>query len=236
MIQNRPDLVFAAVLVLPLMVVPLSAFATKGEVCWNRSAVWGWENTTTVDVERCILAGANPNTRDNWGWTPLHATAGLGQVGSVRVLVAAGADPNARDSVFGFTPLHAAVEQGQTEVVRLLVAAGADLNARGGMFEFTPLHMAARYGRTEIARLLIEAGADPTAFARTGFTPLHIAVDHDHEEFVRMFIETGIDPNAHDSASGFTPLALARIRRHFDIWLILREAAAALDRERARFD
>ena len=94
----------------------------------------------------------------------------------------------------------------------------------------------ARYGRTEIARLLIEAGADPTAFARTGFTPLHVAVDNDHEEFVRLLIETGVDPDAHDSASGFTPLALARIRQHFDIWWFLREAAAALDRKRTHLD
>ena len=236
MTQDRPGLVFAAVLALPMTVVPLSVFAAQGDICWNRSAVWGWENAKAVDVERCILAGADPNSHDNWGWTPLHATAGLGQLDTVRVLVDAGADLDAPDKAFGFTPLHAAVEQGQTEVVRLLVAAGADLDARGGVFEFTPLHMAARYGRTEIARLLIEAGADPTAFARTGFTPLHVAVDHDHEEFVRLLIETGVDPDAHDSASGFTPLALARIRQHFDIWWFLREAAAALDRKRTHLD
>ena len=226
MTRSGCNIVIAVVLALTLMAAPLILSAAGRQGCWGSSTAWGWKNAKTVDVEQCILAGADPNTRDSWGWTPLHATAGFGQLGSVRVLVDAGADLDAQDSAFGFTPLHAAVEQGQTEVVRLLVDAGADLDARGGVFEYTPLHMAAKLGRTESARLLIEAGADLKALARTGFTPLHVAVDYDHEALVHLFIEAGVDPNAGDNASGFSPLALARIRRHYTIWQILREAAA----------
>lgn len=43
-------------------------------------------------------------------------------------LLAAGADPDARDSR-GYTPLHTAAEQDAAEVVRLLAKAGADLSA-----------------------------------------------------------------------------------------------------------
>ena len=45
------------------------------------------------------------------------------------MLVAAGADPNARD-YRDRTPLHSVVKEDNVEVVRALLAAGADVNAK----------------------------------------------------------------------------------------------------------
>ncbi|MFO1340529.1 MAG: DUF6438 domain-containing protein [Burkholderiaceae bacterium] len=87
----------------------------------------------------------------------------------VRQLVAAGADPNARDKE-GNVPLH---EAGDPDVVRALVAEGADPNARNERGE-TPL-FSQRY--SDVAMALIAAGADVNATDLEGNSPLDTAFE-----------------------------------------------------------
>ena len=107
----------------------------------------------------------------------------------LRVLLAAGADPNAaaRD---GSTPLMMAAGLGYRsyqphtprgrrsppveEAVRVLVEAGADVNARNEA-DFTALHAATFRGLNEVVRYLVEQGADVDARDFRGRTPFRIA-------------------------------------------------------------
>ena len=57
--------------------------------------------------------------------TPLHDAAFKGHAAVVSALLAAGADPNARNSN-GFTPLRVAATLGHAAIVSALRAAGAD--------------------------------------------------------------------------------------------------------------
>ena len=69
--------------------------------------------------------------------TPLHKAA-AGDLAVVEKLIAAGADPNAREK-YGNTPLHwAARHSNNSAVVEKLIAGGADPKARdiGGKFPF----------------------------------------------------------------------------------------------------
>ena len=64
------------------------------------------------------------------GYTPLHYAAREGHAECVRVLLASGANANARTRAGGATPLHRAAFTGEATCVRLLLDGGADPCAR----------------------------------------------------------------------------------------------------------
>jgi len=115
-------------------------------------------------IRSLLDIGADVNTRDESGDTPLLMTCGSGHIDVIRLLLSRGADVNAlnRDDI---APLHLVCRYGRhTDIVRLLIDHGADVNARdkGG---FTPLQEACRFGHTDITRLLLEKG--PTSMPET---------------------------------------------------------------------
>jgi ankyrin repeat protein len=71
-------------------------------------------------IARMLLAnGADPNIREQGGYTPLHAAAQNGDQTMIRTLLYGGADLGIKSSD-GKLPLDLAVEAGHTEAVRLL--------------------------------------------------------------------------------------------------------------------
>jgi ankyrin repeat protein len=102
------------------------------------------------------------------GCESLHAAAIYGTATTVRLLLEAGAPPDARSDLFGAvgsTPLHTVAARecpDAPEKVRLLVAAGADieaLEARG----LTPLALAVLAGAPRAAGALLHLGANMNA-------------------------------------------------------------------------
>jgi ankyrin repeat protein len=79
----------------------------------------------------------------------------------VRLLVEAGADPDARQSGEE-TPLHWAASSDDAHVAAALIDSGADVNAPDGSIG-TPLANAVGYGCWEVARLLVARGASVDA-------------------------------------------------------------------------
>jgi len=83
----------------------------------------------TTDVEKLLANGAEVNSMDKEGRTPLHHVAFLGHIETAKVLIDHGANVNAMDDE-GETPLHLAAEGGWPEIIKLLLDADADVNAK----------------------------------------------------------------------------------------------------------
>src|SRR5690606_7555734 len=97
-----------------------------------------------VKLMRLLRArGADPTLATEHGVTGLMAASGIGWVEgvtfewseqetyeAVRLLLALGLDPNARETLDGRTALMGAAHKGRNDVIELLVAHGADLAAR----------------------------------------------------------------------------------------------------------
>ncbi|HEV8677138.1 MAG TPA: ankyrin repeat domain-containing protein [Methylomirabilota bacterium] len=94
-------------------------------------AARGCQRRDNTEVIRLLLEGGARPMADDTGYTALHRAAGLCPVEAVRLLLARGADPNARD-LNRVTPLISAATMGRLENVRALIAARADVNVRDG--------------------------------------------------------------------------------------------------------
>ena len=127
-----------------------AAWSTDGFSALHLAAFFG-----RVAAVRLLLDRGSPvdrPSRNGMQVTPLHSAAAGHHAGIGALLLAAGADPNARQHG-GFAPLHAAAQNGDLALVRALLDHGADPRARDDDGR-TPAVMADEKGYTEIAALL----------------------------------------------------------------------------------
>ncbi len=115
-------------------------------------------------VETLLNRGADPNTKDRNGSTPLMEASIYDYADIVDILLVRGADVDRKDNSGG-TALMMAVISGNTDIIQTLLARDADPKAedRNGM---TPLMEATLSGYTEIVELLQPSGP-PAAAEKT---------------------------------------------------------------------
>lgn len=162
-------------------------------------------------VRRLLAYGVERASLDE----ALSAAAEVAPPAIVRDLLAAGADPEARDFV-GFTALLQASGRRQSRVVRVLLEHGAEVNARSGAWLNgapallrTPLMVATTSGDLRTVLLLLRAGADPDAADEIGMTALHRAAYSAAPPLVvEALLNHGAAVDPRDTL-GRTPLMLA---------------------------
>jgi ankyrin repeat protein len=202
-----------------------------------------WQNNPEL-VELLIAGGANLETRDSWGNTPLHEAC-TGCLEIVRLLVAERVDLNAKNEE-GETPLHIAAQAEEAygyQIAKILIENGADVNAKDKEGS-TPLDKALE-GNPHTANLLVRHGGTTTKTIESipvaailgdiakvrsliaagkdieerewGRTALHYAAEMKYREIVRILIAHGAEVNAKTRDFVLTPLHLAAMTGRTDI-------------------
>ena len=164
-----------------------------------------WHNQIEI-VEVFVKFGADINSPDGYGITPLHTCARKELPHIARMMLAAGADPNVRDCL-GCSPIFHALVQDSIEMVELLLPI---INLKqAGLEGNTVLHFVAQAPyllySAEYMRLLIEHGADlemtndskATAFSGCAWTC--------NMDCLEIMIKAGCNLNAQNE-EGETPL------------------------------
>jgi len=185
------------------------------------------------EVQRLLGQGANPKATEANEW-PAIVEAASESVDLVKLLLAKGADINARQSGQGWTPLTQALNSSRTDVALYLLAHGADpsLPMNDGT---TPLHLAVQGCNVKAVEALLKRkvkvnartkeepatvhnaesdrqianGFEP-GYRNAGLTPLFELVGRwrEHPEIAKMLLAAGADAKAVDD-NGWTLLHYA---------------------------
>ena len=171
-----------------------------------------------------VARGADVNTTNNSGMTPLSFSCETGHSDIVHLLLASGANPNIR-SKDDMTPLCIACSKGFESVVKELLNAGAEpmLSAEAGI---NPLYIAE--GSINIVHCLIRAGADVNWVSDGGASILYAACHKGNLEKVKALVSAGAIASLSVS-TGLCPLHVACERGFIEIVNVLLQAKSNVD-------
>ncbi|KAI0867918.1 ankyrin repeat-containing domain protein [Hypoxylon argillaceum] len=198
-----------------------------GKTKEGKTALFAAISVGRVDLVRALLDhGANPNlpgpkhmlwpatyqpnclqvllTRGaDYKKTPgiMELATSINQIESVKVLLRAGVDPNAKkDGVY--TPLCSAIRDNRADIFNLLLANGADPNVPASEY---PCFKCVTHNRLHFMQPLLTAGGNlnsPKGIAET-------AVQHDNMEALIWLLDNGVSPNDQAPDTRATPLTTA---------------------------
>ncbi|XP_010796170.1 caseinolytic peptidase B protein homolog [Notothenia coriiceps] len=130
------------------------------------------------DVARLVKEGVDANQRHRLGWTALMVAAMNRQHSVVKVLLAAGADPNAGDD---FNNVYDTSREKGIHSLEVLVSRedefSSRLSSRAGFRGCTALHYATLTDDPRTVRMLLESGANPLQTNGLGHTARAYAKD-----------------------------------------------------------
>ncbi|CAM9913849.1 unnamed protein product [Ectocarpus sp. 8 AP-2014] len=151
-----------------------------------------------VEAVRALLqAGANPNSMDVRGWTPLDVACTMFRAAPryaiAKELLTAGADP-AKVNFDGRLAIHCAASRGDLVVIQMLLAKAPETINHFGMNGLTPLGDAAREGHPDAVSFLLANGAsDKEAMVQRGVCALMVAAQKGHSRVVRLLLDHGLE-------------------------------------------
>ena len=166
-----------------------------------------------LDAASILIAEFNydPDTKDNFGNTPLHISCWKNNLAIVHMLIVdCNVDTNTRNPN-GFTPLEITSWCGNVEIVKEF-AGHVDINSHP-----QALRLASKRGYSEVVRVLItELNFNPELQDKAGNTPLFTAALYGHQYVVKLLV-TEFGCNAGASGKYGTPLHAACLGGYVDV-------------------
>ena len=181
----------------------------------------------TAEISRLVAVGSAVDVRDAYGRTPLHLATYGDKHDAMRVLVKAGANPNALEhDRYDIVTIAAVANDLPTMKIALeLGGSAANITSR---YDGTALIAASHLGHVDIVRELIRAGAPLDHVNNLGWTAVIESIvlgdgGPRHTATLKLLVDAGANVKLPDR-NGVTPLALARGRGYSAMVAILEKA------------
>ena len=143
-----------------------------------------------TELAELLRAKSGKTTKELLAADDIFAAAEVGDVESIKKLLAGGADVNAKNKG-GYTALHLAAKRGQAAAAAALLEAKADIAAASKSGK-TALHYVAYYnGNLDLAKALLDAGAAVNAKDGKNKTPLDYALSKKRTELAELLRSKG---------------------------------------------
>jgi serine/threonine-protein phosphatase 6 regulatory ankyrin repeat subunit B len=190
----------------------------NGWIALHHAAAKGHEEVVTL----LLRAGANANSKDQAGCTPLMYAARRGHAGTIQKLgVYMKGEGLEEKGASGHAALHEAACNGHEDAVAVLLSMGAEANikAQDGT---RPLMLACFKGHVGVARMLLQhmGGRGLEETQQSGLTALHLAAHAGHEKAVALLLGCGARADV-QAADGSTPLICAYGGGHVGVMKLL---------------
>jgi len=201
----------------------------KGEISRYRGLFEAVVKQDSTALKKHISTTTNIDERDNYGRTALHVAAYSANHDAMRLLVKAGADPNALENDrYDIVTIAAVANDIQT--LRLSLDLGASPSNITSLDDGTALIAAAHLGHVEVVQILIRAGAPLDHVNNLNWTALIESIvlgdgGKQHTATLKALVEAGANINLSDGY-GRSPLFLARQNGYTAMTKILTMAGA----------
>jgi len=183
----------------------------------------------SIALKKQIAITKNIDERDNHGRTALHLAAYTANHEAMRLLVKAGADPNALENDRYDIVTIAAVAN-DLDTLKLSLKLGASAGNITSRYDGTALIAAAHLGHVEVVQTLIRAGAPLDHVNNLNWTALIESIvlgdgGERHTATLKALVDAGANVNLTDGQNR-TPLLLARQNGFSNMVAILSAAGA----------
>ena len=177
-----------------------------GDHLWSPLHIAADKNYAKMAELLCRF-GANVNSTNHQGYTPLVISVAKGSNGVARTLLKNNANPNIQSELNGWSALHFAAQEDNHAVGEMLCCSADNVRTHEGN---TPLLIAAMKQSKRMVSTLLRRKADVNACDSNGWTALHCVAQMNASEIIPILCACSADCEA-KTAKGNTPLAIAVI-------------------------